>query len=522
MTDLASTKGETHVEDFDVEAVNRAGQRPPLYAARKKIFPKRASGNFRRLKWLIMIVTLGIYYITPWLRFDRGEYAPDQAVLVDLANRRFYFFFIEIWPQEFYYVAGLLVMAGVGLFLITSTVGRAWCGYTCPQTVWVDLFLVVERFFEGDRNQRMKLDSASWSFNKIWRRVAKHSTWLLIGVATGGAWIFYFADAPTLFMDVIHFDAPMVAYFTILILTATTYTFGGLMREQVCTYMCPWPRIQGAMLDEHSLTVTYNDWRGEPRTKHSKKAIREGKPIGDCVDCNACVAVCPMGIDIRDGQQLECITCALCIDACDNVMDKLGRERGLISYTTLNDYNDNMHLATTGSATIDPTKVRDDKGNLLDRVKRTNWRSIIRWRTLVYFCFWAAIGVAMLVALSLRDRLDVNVQHDRNPLYVMLSDGAVRNGYDVKVLNMTPEPRTIRLSLENLPGGEMILASSVNEPQTSIVLDVEPDRVLPLRVYVRAMPQQLSENPVRFDFVVTDVFGEESSRETVKFEMPQE
>lgn len=522
MTDIANSNGESHVEDHDVEAVNRAGQRPPLYAARKKIHPKRVFGNFRRLKWLIMLLTLGVYYITPWLRFDRGEYAPDQAVLVDLANRRFYFFFIEIWPQEFYYVAGLLVMAGVGLFLITSTVGRAWCGYTCPQTVWVDLFLAVERFFEGDRNQRMKLDDAPWSFNKIWRRVAKHSTWLLIGVATGGAWIFYFADAPTLFMDVIRFDAPMVAYFTIMILTATTYTFGGLMREQVCTYMCPWPRIQGAMLDEHSLTVTYNDWRGEPRTKHAKKALKEGKSVGDCVDCNACVAVCPMGIDIRDGQQLECITCALCIDACDNVMDKLDRERGLISYTTLNDYNENMQLATSGSATIDPAKVRDDKGNLLDRVKRTNWRSIIRWRTLVYFCFWAAIGVAMLVALSLRDRLDVNVQHDRNPLYVQLSDGAVRNGYDVKILNMTPVPRTIRLSIEGLPGGEMTLASSVDEPQTTIVLDVEPDRVLPLRVYVRAMPQQLDENPVRFDFIVTDVFGDETSRETVKFETPRE
>ncbi len=522
MTDITNSHGVSPVEDHDVEAVNRAGQRPPLYAARKKIFPKRASGNFRRLKWLIMIVTLGIYYITPWLRFDRGEYAPDQAVLVDLANRRFYFFFIEIWPQEFYYVAGLLVMAGVGLFLITSTVGRAWCGYTCPKQFGWICFWWLSVFFEGDRNQRMKLDDAPWSFNKTWRRVAKHSTWLLIGVATGGAWIFYFADAPTLFMDVIRFDAPMVAYFTIMILTATTYTFGGLMREQVCTYMCPWPRIQGAMLDEHSLTVTYNDWRGEPRTKHSKKALKEGKSVGDCVDCNACVAVCPMGIDIRDGQQLECITCALCIDACDNVMDKLDRERGLISYTTLNDYNENMQLATSGSATIDPAKVRDNSGNLLDRVKRTNWRSIIRWRTLVYFCFWAAIGVAMLVALSLRDRLDVNVQHDRNPLYVQLSDGAVRNGYDVKVLNMTPVPRTIRLSIEGLPGGEMTLASSVDEPQTDIVLDVEPDRVLPLRVYVRAMPQQLEENPVRFDFIVADVFGDETSRETVKFEMPRE
>jgi cytochrome c oxidase accessory protein FixG len=520
MSSQAGPKAQTNIDQFDVQAVNAAAKRAPLYAPREKIFPKRVNGYFRRLKWAIMIVTLGIYYITPWLRFDRGEYAPDQAVLVDLANRRFYFFFIEIWPQEFYYVAGMLVMAGVGLFLVTSTVGRAWCGYACPQTVWVDLFLVVERFFEGDRNQRIKLDQGKYDFNKIWRRVAKHTSWIFIGIATGGAWVFYFADAPTLAQDLVRLEAAPIAYFTILILTATTYTFGGFMREQVCTYMCPWPRIQGAMLDENSLTVTYNDWRGEPRTKHSKKAIKQGKIVGDCVDCNACVAVCPMGIDIRDGQQLECITCALCIDACDNVMDRLGREKGLISYATLNDYNANMQLAAGGSATIHPERVRDAAGNLLDKVKRTNLKSIIRPRTLIYFAFWAAIGLAMLTVLSMRARLDVNVQHDRNPLYVMLSDGAVRNGYDVKILNMTPEPRTIQLSIENLPSGQMTLASSANDPQQQIVLDVEPDRVLPLRVYVRADPQELSEQPTRFYFVVRDVFGDETSRELVKFETP--
>ncbi len=509
------------VDQFDVQAVNAAKNRPELYAARKKIFPKRVNGYYRRLKWALMIITLGIYYITPWLRFDRGEYAPDQAVLVDLANRRFYFFFIEIWPQEFYYVAGMLVMAGIGLFLVTSTVGRAWCGYACPQTVWVDLFLVVERFFEGDRNQRMKLDKGPYNFNKIWRRTAKHTSWMLIGIATGGAWVFYFADAPTLFVDLFSFEAAPIAYFTILILTATTYTFGGLMREQVCTYMCPWPRIQGAMLDENSLTVTYNDWRGEPRTKHAKKAAKEGKTVGDCVDCNACVVVCPMGIDIRDGQQLECITCALCIDACDNVMGKLGKEHGLISYATLNDYNSNMQLATGGGNIIHPERIRDKAGKLVDAVKRTNFKSIIRPRTLIYFCFWAAIGLAMLAVLSMRDRLDVNVQHDRNPLFVMLSDGAVRNGYDVKILNMTAEPRTIRLSIEGLPGGQMTLASSQNEPQEQIVLDVEPDRVMPLRVYVRADPEGLTEQPTRFEFVVEDVFGDETSRELVKFETPR-
>ncbi|MBE0580670.1 cytochrome c oxidase accessory protein CcoG, partial [Devosia sp.] len=277
----------TQVPDsHDVEPVNSANRRQQqLYAPRRKIFPKRVQGSFRKFKWIVMAITLAIYYAVPWIRWDRGPYAPDQGVLLDLANRRFYFFFIEIWPHEFYYVAGLLVMAGVGLFLITSTVGRAWCGYTCPQTVWVDLFMGIERVIEGDRNARIKLDQAPWSLEKVAKRVLKHASWLLIGAATGGAWIFYFADAPTLLADLVSLQAPLVAYLTIALLTATTYTFGGLMREQVCTYMCPWPRIQAAMLDEYSLPVTYNDWRGEPRGKPVKKAAPDAKPVGDCVDC---------------------------------------------------------------------------------------------------------------------------------------------------------------------------------------------------------------------------------------------
>ncbi|TIT74385.1 MAG: 4Fe-4S binding protein, partial [Mesorhizobium sp.] len=208
-------------ERLEAEAVNSAKTRQPLYAARKKIFPKRASSRFRQFKWLVMAITLGIYYLTPWLRWDRGAFAPDQAVLLDLANRRFYCFFVEIWPQEFYYVAGLLMMAGVGLFLITSTVGRAWCGYACPQTVWVDLFLVVERAIEGDRNARIKLDAAPWSARKLFLRVSKHAIWIAIAVATGGAWIFYFADAPTLLGEVVTGAAAPVAYVTILVLTGT-------------------------------------------------------------------------------------------------------------------------------------------------------------------------------------------------------------------------------------------------------------------------------------------------------------
>ena len=414
------------VQEHDVKAVNTGAKakRQPLYQAHKKVYPKRVEGQFRRLKWIIMAITLGIYYLTPWIRWDRGVHAPDQAVLIDMANRRFYFFFIEIWPQEFFFVAGLLVMAGVGLFLITSVVGRAWCGYACPQTVWTDLFLWVEGAVEGDRNARMKLDASPWSSDKLRKRIVKHAAWLIISGATGGAWIFYFAEAPTLMVNFLTFQAPFIAYATVAVLTFTTYTLGALMREQVCVYMCPWPRIQAAMLDEDSLVVTSNDWRGEPRARGAKKAAAAGVAAGDCVDCNACVAVCPTGIDIRNGQQLECITCALCIDACDQVMDKLGREKGLISYTTLRDYNHNLGVAADpDTGKIDPRRLRDEQGRFHDIVRHFDWRIFLRLRTLIYFGAWAAIGLVMVVALLARDRLQVNVQHDRNPVYVTLSDG---------------------------------------------------------------------------------------------------
>lgn len=525
MLDEKTPETNSPIDEFDIEAVNKAGVREPLYAARKKVFPKRTTGNFRRFKWLMMAITLGIYYITPWLRWDRGPFAPDQLVLIDLEHRRFYFAFIEIWPQEFYYVAGLLLMAGVGLFLVTSTVGRAWCGYACPQTVWVDLFLVIERAVEGDRNARIKLDAAPWSVGKLFKRVSKHVSWLIIGAFTGGAWIFYFADAPTLAQSFINLQAPTVAYITVAILTATTYTFGGLMREQVCTYMCPWPRIQAAMLDEYSLTVTYNDWRGEPRTKHAKKQAAAGNPVGDCVDCNACVAVCPMGIDIRDGQQLECITCALCIDACDNVMDKLDKERGLISYVTLNDYNANMAIATDtvdGNGVIAPARVRDSKTHaLVEKIAHTNWRSIIRPRTIVYFAVWSIIGLGMLTVLSLRSPLDLSILHDRNPLFVLLSDGSVRNGYDVKILNMTPEQRTVTLSLQDLPGGRMNLAGNNGEPVESLTIDLEPDKVLPLRLYVHADPKQLGGAHNDFTFSIISADGAITVDAIGKFEAPK-
>ncbi len=395
-------------------------QEPPqLYAAREPIFPKRVSGKFRALKWWIMGVTLAIYYLTPWIRWDRGPNLPDQAVLVDLAGRRFYFFWIEIWPHEFYLVAGLLIMAGIGLFLFTAALGRVWCGYTCPQTVWTDLFILVERWIEGDRNARIRLWRSSYDLKKWRLRLTKWTAWLLIAIATGGAWVFYFADAPTLLVNLLTLEAPFVAYASIGVLTATTFVFGGFMREQVCIYMCPWPRIQAAMMDEETLTVSYREHRGEPRGKKHENRT------GDCIDCMACVNVCPMGIDIRDGQQLECITCALCIDACDDIMDKIGKPRGLIDYLTLSD------------------QVREEAGG----APRPIWQHILRLRTMIYTAIWAAIGVGLVVALFIRPEIDLTVAPERNPIFVTLSDGSIRNAYEVRLRNKHGDEREFRLSI---------------------------------------------------------------------------
>ncbi|MCA2412126.1 cytochrome c oxidase accessory protein CcoG [Rhizobium leguminosarum] len=492
-----------NIERLNVEPVNARRNRQPLYAPRKKVFPKRAEGRFRRFKWIVMLIALGIYYLAPWIRWDRGPYAPDQAILIDLSSRRFFFFFIEIWPQEFYYVAGLLVTAGFGLFLVTSAVGRAWCGYACPQTVWVDLFLVVERAIEGDRNARMKLDASPMSLAKLRKRVVKHSIWLLIGIVTGGAWIFYFADAPSLLVSLFSGHAPAAAYTTVAILTATTYVLGGLMREQVCTYMCPWPRIQGAMLDENSLVVTYNDWRGEQRSRHAKKALVNGLSVGDCVDCNACVAVCPMGIDIRDGQQMECITCALCIDACDGVMDKLGKPRGLIAYATLSEYSGNMSLATDeGRTAVQPSRVRNEDGTFIPAIRHFNWRIIFRPRTVFYSVAWASVGVAMLVHLTFRERLELNVVHDRNPQYVLESDGSLRNGYTLRVLNMVPTPRDVNMSLVGLEGATMRIPEFGKEDARSFTVHAEPDAATTLKVFVTRKPTGAAIN--EFLFVIED------------------
>jgi cytochrome c oxidase accessory protein FixG len=444
---------------------------PSLYAAREPVFPKKVTGHFRNLKWVIMIVTLGIYYVTPWIRWDRGPNLPDQAVLVDLANRRFFFFWIEIWPHEFYFIAGLLVMAGLGLFLFTSALGRVWCGYACPQTVWTDLFILVERWIEGDRNARLRLHrQKKLDFRKARLRSTKWLVWLLIAVATGGAWVFYFTDAPTLLVDLFTLDAHPVAYTTIAILTGTTFFFGGFAREQICIYACPWPRIQAAMMDEDTLTVGYREWRGEPR-KHSEE-VKNGAEQGDCIDCMACVNVCPMGIDIRDGQQLECITCALCIDACDDVMAKIGKPRGLIDYMALTD------------------EERERSG----KPPKPIIKHILRPRTVLYTSLWALVGAGLIFALFIRPEIDMTVAAVRNPTYITLADGTIRNTYEVRLRNKHGEARPFRLTVKGHPAVRVTLEGTPYQ-----TVEVPADTMLNQRVYLQAPPGSAPAKDERTD-----------------------
>jgi cytochrome c oxidase accessory protein FixG len=480
------------VERSEAPTIQRGGG--SLYAPRVKIYPKRAHGTFRTIKWIVMAVTLSIYYLVPWIRWDRGPYMPDQAVLIDFPSRRFFFFFLEIWPQEFYYITGLLVLAALALFLVTSVAGRMWCGYACPQTVWTDLMIAVERFFQGDRNQRIRLDKNPRAFATLWRKAATHATWLLIAVATGGAWVFYFADAPTLARQLVTFEAPMVAYAFIGIFTASTYLLGGIAREQVCIYMCPWPRIQGAMMDRESLLISYRPWRGEPRGPHKAGQSWEGR--GDCIDCRQCVAVCPTGVDIRDGAQLECIQCALCIDACNEIMDKIGRPRFLIAYDTV------RRLESGGR---DETPI-----------------NFLRPRVLIYAAAMGVVGLVMLAALLARPDLEVSVLHDRNPIYVKRSDGGVHNGYTVKILNKAYRPRDFTIAVRDLPGARLSVVGQ--EQRAEPVVTVPADGLQSVRAYValdKAAAAALGGAARTFTFVVTGTDGASRAEHDVLFQGPE-
>jgi cytochrome c oxidase accessory protein FixG len=431
----------------------------PLYAPRRKIYPQSVKGFFRRIKWAVLIVTLGVYYLLPFARWDRGPNAPHQAVLIDFPNRRFYFFPIEIWPQEVYYLTGLLILAALTLFLMNAVAGRLWCGYLCPQTVWTDLFFAIERFVEGDRREHMQRDGRKWTLQTWARKGVKHFLWLMVAWWTGGAWVLYFADAPTLVKELATGQAPFAAYLWIGILTVTTYALAGHMREQVCLYMCPWPRIQAALTDEFALNVTYRYDRGEPRcsVKKAEQLRAAGAPAGDCVDCLQCVHVCPTGVDIRQGPNLGCIQCGLCIDACDNVMAKLGRPARLIAFDT--DLNIKARLEG----------------------KQPFYR-LIRMRTVLYAAIIAIVGGTMVFKLATRDSEGISVIHDRNPMYVRLSDGALRNAYTIRIVNKQLKYRDFIVSVDGLGSTLVDFVGLPPRADGRQLVTVGPDQTREVRV----------------------------------------
>lgn len=500
MADVAGPSRPTTLSDVRRSPRSGAGAQAAdadlLYAARRKIQPLAVRGPFRTAKWAMLAVALAIYYVLPFVRWNRGPHEPSQAVLIDLDRGRFYFFFIELWPQEVTYVMGLLILAAFTLFFMNAVAGRVWCGYLCPQTVWTDLFLAIERFAEGDRRDRLKLDAAPWSPDKLWRRGLKHTLWILVAWWTGGAWVLYFADAPTLVVRLATLDAPPIAYATIAILTFTTYTLAGLMREQVCTYMCPWPRIQGALTDEHSLAVTYRYDRGEPRASVKKAAAARvaGAAAGDCIDCFQCVAACPTGVDIRDGLQLACIQCGLCIDACDAVMRKLDRPAGLIVYES----EHNLERRLSG----EPPANR-----------------IVRPRTLLYAALIAAVGGVMLYGLATRSFTGLAAIHDRNPVFVTLADGSVRNGYTIRVLNKRAIARSFTVAVDGLPGARIELVGTAGRGG-DVVLAVDPDATLEARALVFAPPGARLDQSTPIAFRIVDAASGESAIAPDHFKAP--
>jgi cytochrome c oxidase accessory protein FixG len=399
-----------------------AAQIVSLYQAHKKIYARAVTGWFVAWRWLFVWLTQIAFYGLPWLMWN-----DRQAMLFDIVSRRFYIFGLVFHPQDFIYLTALLVISAYSLFLFTTVAGRLWCGYACPQTVYTEIFMWVERKIEGDRAARMKLDASGLSIARLARGGAKQSAWALIGLWTGFTFVGYFTPIRTLAGEVLSLGLGPWETFWVLFYGFATYLNAGFMREQICKYICPYARFQSAMLDKDTLIITYDAARGEPRGSRSKKADPKALGLGECIDCNLCVQVCPTGIDIRKGLQYECIGCAACIDVCDDVMDKMKYPRGLVRYDTQNGLSQQ-----------------------LTRAQR--WKRVVRPRVLVYTGILVLIVSAVSVSISLRPPLRVDVVRDRASLARQVDDGEVENVYRLQVMNATETVRRITVAADGLPG----------------------------------------------------------------------
>lgn len=450
-----------------------------LFRKQKTIYPRWVKGVFRRRKWWLMALCLSIYYFAPFLRCDRGPHAPDQAILIDMAGRRGYWFFIEIWPQEVYYLTAILIFAAVILFFATSLLGRVWCGYFCFQTVWTDLFRWVEYVVQGDSAERKRLDEGPWTLTKTRKKLVTHLGWLAISLLTGGAFVLYFNDAPTLIHNLVNGHISSTVAMFVLGLTFSTYLMAGFAREQVCTFMCPYARFQSSMFDKDSLVIAYDYRRGEPRGKHKRGDSWDGR--GHCIDCTQCVQVCPMGIDIRNGLQIECIACGLCIDACDSVMEKIGLPKGLVRYDT----SRNLQRQLPPGTCVPAARLQ-----------------FFRIRSFWYIGILSLVGILVVYGLVTRTKLDLHVLHDRNPLFVRLSDGSIRNGYEIHLLNKTLQPQAYALEISGVAGAVLSLGGI--EGMTADHLEVAPSSVGKFRVFVAAPAQDKPQVDIAFSAKDTD------------------
>lgn len=446
-----------------------SGEDIQYFEKQERIYPKYVGGVYRNIKWITMIIGMIIYYGTPFIRWDRGENAPDQAVLIDMQRGRAYWFWFEIWPQETYILTGILIFAAICLFFVSSLFGRVWCGYLCFQTVWTDLFIWVERIVQGDRTKRMRLREGPWTFQKIWKLTLTHIIWLIVAVSTGGAFVLYFNDAPTLINEMLNGQFSFTVLAFVGGLTFMTYLMAGFAREQVCIYMCPYARFQSAMFDKDTMIIGYDVERGEPRGKHKKGSSWENR--GHCIDCTACVQVCPMGIDIREGLQMECIACGLCIDACNDIMDKMELPRGLIRYDT-------------------------ERGLEGKSEKKMGIGHFLRPRTFYYIFVLALVGGLMITTLLNRPTVEITMLHDRNPLFVTLSSGEIRNGYELKILNKTHDDKTYSLSVDGIENARLVLQGAGQISADNLF--VGADMVGHYRVFVSSDMKPADTQPIIF------------------------